>query len=112
MSVYLVETYLVQKSRVKEYTAVIRKIHKSLRRHSAEIPELISYKTFTVRTRGGRFKFTELFEFTDSVGKEKFVSRFSETGWLRTLGRSFHRIVRRPASSTWEEFLKDMWFVR
>lgn len=112
MPVYLVETYLVGKNRAKKYTALMRRIHRSLRKHSDEIPELVSYKTSTAGMKGSKSRFVEVSEFTDLVGERKFIGRFAETKWLGTLGRVFHQIVRKPTSAIWGEFLKGAWFVR
>jgi len=112
VTIYFVELYVVKKDKKNKYKALMKKIHKSLREHAGDLPELLSYRTFEAGTEGPLTRFVEMFEFADQDGRERFFRRFSETKWLRTLEQHFHELVPRCRKIAWAEFLRDEWLVR
>jgi len=114
VSVYTFEVYQVEKDRKRRYELLIGRIHRSLREHSEEIPELLSYRTFEARPDGSPSLSVELFEFADEKGSEEFFGRFQNTAWLKSLQRQFFEIVDRGRMTihTWTGFLENDWFVR
>lgn len=114
MSIYLVQTYAVEKGKRSKYGALMKRIHTNMRKHSEEIPELVSYKTFEAGEEGPLVRFVEMFEFADQDGRERFFRRFTESRWLRSLGRHFNDVVERARveNQVWTDFLEDQWFSR
>jgi hypothetical protein len=92
----------------------MRRIHKSLRQHRRDVPELLAYKTFEAGRDGSLRRFVELFEFKNQQDMNRFFGRFSKTQWLKTLQQDFFEVVPRRSMqvSTWNEFLGDEWFTR
>jgi len=111
-TIFFVELYEVNKDRKSKYRTLMKKIHRSLRQHARDLPELLSYRTFEAGKSGVRTRFVEMFEFADQDGSKRFFARFSKTEWLRALQQEFHKLVPRCPGFTWTEFLKDEWLVR
>ena len=109
MTVYLVESYPVKKDRIGRYRAVMRRIHRNLRQHRRDVPELLSYKTFEAGRERSLTRFVEMFEFKNQHGMDRFFRRFPKTQWLKTLQQDFFKVVPRSTMqvSTWREFLSD-----
>lgn len=114
MSIYLVQVYSVEREKRGKYRALMKKIHANLGKHSEDLPELLSYKTFEAGVEGPMIRFVESFEFTDQDGRERFFRRFTEAKWLRSLARHFEDVVERSRveNMVWSEFLRDEWFQR
>ena len=114
MSIYLVQTYAVEKEKKSKYRTLMKKIHANLKKHSDDLPELVSYKTFEAGTEGPLVRFVEIFEFEDQDGRERFFRRFTEARWLRALAQHFEDVVERARveNLTWTEFLRDEWFIK
>jgi len=114
MSIYLVQTYAVEKEKRSKYRTLMKKIHGNLKKHSEDMPELVSYRTFEAGTEGPLIRFVEMFEFEDQDGRERFFRRFTEARWLRALAQHFGDVVDRARveNLTWTEFLRDEWFIR
>jgi hypothetical protein len=114
VTIYFVEWYPLKKDRKQKYSALMKKIHKSLRRHKRHVPELLSYKTFEGGGEGSLTSFVEMFEFANQKGMNRFFGRFSKTEWLRTLQKAFFELVPRRSirTLTWTPFLKEEWFIR
>ena len=112
VTIYFVESYTIKKDRKRKYKALMKKIHKSLRQHKRDVPELLSYKTFEAGKEGSLTRFIEMFEFANQKSMKKFFGRFSKTRWLRALQQDFHKLVPRCPGLSWTEFLKDEWLVR
>ena len=89
----------------------MRRIHKSLRQHKSDLPELRSYKTFKAEREPSSTSFVELFEFANKESMDRFSGRFAKTLWLKTLQQDFFAVVPRRTMqvSTWSEFLNDEW---
>ena len=109
MVVYFVEWYQVKKDRKQKYKALMKKIHRSLRKHKRDLPELLSYKTYEAGRAGSYTNFVEMFEFANQKSMNRFFGRFSKASWLRTLQHEFHKLVPKCSGLTWKEFLKDEW---
>jgi len=114
VTIYFVEWYLVKNDRKRKYKALMKKIHKSLRKHKRDAPELLSYKTYEAGREGALTNFVEMFEFANQKSMNKFFGRFSKTQWLRDLQRAFFELVpkRTMQTVTWTEFLEDEWLTR
>ncbi len=114
MSIFFVEVYVSEKENRGKYRALMKKIQKSLHEHSADIPELLSYRTFEAGTEGPLIRYVEMFEFPDQESRERFFGRFSGAKWLRGLSQEFFELVSdsKMQKLTWTEFLKDGWFSR
>ena len=114
MSVFMFEVYEVEKGSKRRYELLMGKIHRSLREHADEIPELLSYRTFEAHPNGSPSLSVELFEFADEKGSERFSMRFRNTAWLKSLQKQFFEIVdrRKMTIHTWTGFLETDWFVR
>jgi hypothetical protein len=114
LTIYLVEAYPLKKDRKRKYKAVMKRIHRSLRHHKRDVPELLSYRTFEAGREGSLTRFVEVFEFANQKSMNGFFGRFSETRWLRALQQDFFEVVPRRTMQafTWTEFLMDEWFTR
>jgi hypothetical protein len=114
MSMFLVQTYSVEKGKRSKYRTLMKRIHKNLSKHADEMPELLAYRTFEAGAEGPMIRFVEMFEFEDQDGRERFFRRFTEARWLRSLAQHFGDVVDRSSvnNAAWTEFLKDEWFVR
>jgi hypothetical protein len=112
LTIYFVESYLIKKNRMLKYRAVMRRIHRNLRQHRRDVPELLSYKTFNAGRERSLTRFVELFEFKNQQGMNRFFGRFPKTQWLKTLQQDFHEVVPRCPGSTWKEFLSEEWLTR
>jgi len=114
VTIYFVEWYSIKKDRKRKYKALMNKIHKSLRQHKRDVPELLSYKTFEAGTKGFLTSFIEMFAFANQKSMNKFFVRFSKTQWLRDLQQDFFELVPRRTMQTltWTEFLKHEWLTR
>jgi hypothetical protein len=99
-----------------KYRTVMRRIHRNLRQHRRDVPELLSYNTFNAGRERSLTRFVELFEFTNQRGMNRFSRRFSKTQWLKTLQQDFFEVVPggrcRMQVSTWKDFLKGEWLSR
>lgn len=114
MTIYLVEWYPVKKDRKRKYSALMKRIHKSLHQHRRDVPELLSYKTFEAGREGSVTTFVEMFEFGSQKSMNKLFGRFPKTEWLRALQKRFFELVPRRTIQEfrWSEFLKDEWLTR
>jgi hypothetical protein len=114
LTIYLVESYPIKRSRTRKYRAIMRRIHRGLRQHQRDVPELLSYRTFETGKEGSERRFVEFFEFKNQQGMNRFFERFSKTKWLKTLQEDFFKVVPRRTmqASTWREFLSDEWLTR
>ena len=114
MSIFLVQTYLVEREKKSKYRLMMKKIHQNLRKHADDLPELLAYRTYEAGVEGPLIRFVEMFEFEDQDGRERFFRRFTEARWLRALSRHFGDVVDRSRvqNVAWMEFLKEEWFVR
>jgi hypothetical protein len=112
MTIYLVEVYPVKRNRMRKYRAVMRRIHRNLRQHRRDVPELLSYKTLKAGRERSLTRFVELFEFRNQQGMNRFFGRFPKTQWLKTLQQDFFEVVPRRTMqvSMWGEFFSDEWF--
>ena len=111
LTIYLVELYTVEKDRKRKYSALMKKIHKSLRQHKKDVPELISYRTYEAGTEGSLTSYVEMFEFANQKSMNRFFGKFSKMQWLRDLQQDFFELVPKRTMQvlTWIEFLKDEW---
>jgi hypothetical protein len=50
LAAYLVESYAIKNDRKRRYSALMKKIHKSVRQHKKDVPELISYRAHKAGT--------------------------------------------------------------
>ena len=114
VSVFVFEMYEVEKNKKRSYGVLMGKIHRSLREHADEVPELLSYRTYEAQANGSATMSVELFEFPNEEGSNRFFGRFSETEWLQTLQKQFFEIVDRQKMTVqkWTGFLSDKWFTR
>ena len=114
MSIFLVQTYAVEREKKSKYKAMMKKIHQNLRKHADDLPELLAYRTFESGVEGPLIRFVEVFEFEDQDGRERFFRRFTEARWLRALAQHFGDVVDRSRvqNVVWTEFLREEWFVR
>jgi hypothetical protein len=74
LTIHFVEWYAVKKDRKRKYKALMNKIHRSLRQHKREVPELLSYKTFDAGREGSLTSFVEVFEFANR-GHEQILQK-------------------------------------
>ena len=112
MTCWVVETYPVGESAVPTYQALMEDIHRTLRAERDQVPELLSYRTFTADPTGAVRKFVEVFEFADEEDRQRFFARLAQPGRLRALADRCHEIVPEVALETWSGFLPEEWLVR
>lgn len=112
MTCCVVETYQVPEPDLPAYRALMKGIHQTLNAHRREIPELLSYRTFTAGDVDSGARFVELFEFATDEDRDRFFAKLGEADWLRALADRFHRIVPECPSVRWAGFLAEEWLVR
>jgi len=114
LTICLVELYTIKKDRKRKYSALMKKIHRNLRRHKRSLPELLSYKTYEAGRKGSLTSYVEMFEFANHKSMDKFLARFSKTKWLRALQQDFFELIpkRKMKVSTWADFLANEWLTR
>lgn len=100
MTVFMVETYVVQPDKQEEFTSALKKILKYKKANPQNFKEMRSKKVFSQMFGGNLGGYIELNEFDTLADAERYLARMSkDKGFIKLYQEAKQLLV--PATYTW-----------